>query len=65
MKEKTLDEKLEDLLDQLEEKRLILHWLINGYGRIGLPIGAVSVLTKEWIVQRYHVEMTYFKKDKK
>jgi hypothetical protein len=52
--------KHQQILQKLEEKRKILRWLINGYGKIGLPLSAVSVLTKEWVVKNYNVEMSYF-----
>jgi len=58
---KDIDLKLKPFHDELNEKSKILNWLIHGYGRIGIPISGVKVLTKEWIVKHYNVEMSYFK----
>ncbi len=51
-----------DYIKQLHEKGKILEWLINGYGRIGLPISAASYLTKEIICKYWNVELSYFEK---
>ncbi len=59
---KELDNKLKPLLEELDEKAIILQWLIKGYGLTGILLAGVKVLTKEWIVKNYNMEMNYFKK---
>ena len=53
---KTVDE----CIAQLEEKKLILYWLIDGRNIHCLPISFLSSIDKEWIVENYNVEMSYF-----
>ena len=43
----------------LKASRLI-HWLVNGYGRHGIPPSLWSGATCEWVVKNYNVEMSYF-----
>lgn len=52
---------IKPFLQQLEEKRKILKWLIEGSGIHGIPISAVSYLTKEKIISLYNTEIEYFK----
>ena len=47
-------------INELEEKKQILKWLIDGSGIHGLPISAVGYLTKERICELYNVELNYF-----
>ena len=47
-------------INELEEKKQILKWLIDGSGIHGLPISAVGYLTKEKICELYNVELNYF-----
>ena len=47
-------------INELEEKKQILKWLIDGSGIHCLPISAVSYLTKERICELYNVELNYF-----
>lgn len=58
-----IDNKLKPFINELNEKNLILRWLIKGHNRIGLPIKAVKVLTKEWVVKHYNVELSYFNQE--
>ena len=44
-------------INELEEKRKILNWLIDGRGIHGLPTSAVGYLTKEIISDLYNVEL--------
>lgn len=53
---KSIDELLEDLRIRMK----VLEWLINGQGRLGIPISCCKNITPEWIVQHYNVEMDYF-----
>lgn len=53
---------VQECLDQLDEKQLILNWLIQGYDKIGLPFSAVHYLNKERICELYNVELSYFEK---
>jgi hypothetical protein len=47
-------------INELEEKKQILKWLIDGSGIHCLPISAVRYLTKERICELYNVELNYF-----
>lgn len=47
-------------IDELEEKKQILKWLIVGSGIHCLPISAVRYLTKERICELYNMELDYF-----
>jgi len=49
-----------DILSELDDKILILKWLINGQGRLGIPISYFPLITKEWIIKNYNVEPSYF-----
>ena len=51
----------EECIEQTYEKSKILTWLINGYGRLGISITSLPMLTKEWIIKNYNVELEYFK----
>lgn len=53
---------VQDCLDYLEEKRKVLHWLIEGYGKTGLPLSAVRYLTIYRICELYNVDINYFNK---
>lgn len=46
---------------ELYERLKIWEWLCRGYGRHGLEFRHFKYLTKEWIVERYNVELSYFK----
>ncbi len=55
---------IDSFIDQLEEKKRIMFWLIDGTGIHCLPLRYVDGLTKERIVQLYNIEIAYFiKKD--
>lgn len=47
-------------INELEEKKQILHWLIDGSGIHCLPISSISYLTKEIICELYNVDLNYF-----
>ena len=47
-------------INELEEKKLILKWLIKGSGIHCLPVSAARYLTKERICELYNVELNYF-----
>ena len=47
-------------INELEEKKQILQWLINGSGIHNLPISAMSYLTKERICELYNMEIDMF-----
>lgn len=51
---------VQDCLDELDEKRKVLHWLIDGYGITGLPFSAVRYLTIDRICELYHTDPEYF-----
>ena len=51
----------QECLDYFDEKSKILKWLISGSGVHGLPVSALSYLTKERIIKLYNVEPEYFK----
>jgi hypothetical protein len=51
---------IQDCLDTLDEKRKVLNWLIDGYGKTGLPFSAVRYLTIDRICEVYHTEPSYF-----
>jgi hypothetical protein len=51
---------IQDCLDTLDEKRKVLNWLIDGYGKTGLPFSAVKYLTIDRICEVYHTEPEYF-----
>lgn len=53
---------IQDCLDYLDEKRKVLHWLIDGYGKTGLPLSAVRYLSIYKICELYHVDIDYFNK---
>lgn len=50
----------EEFIEQLRIRLKVLEWLINGQGRLGIPISSCHHITPEWIVQHYNVEMDYF-----
>ena len=51
---------MDKFINELNEKLVIIKWLIDGSGIHGLPISAVRYLTKERICELYNVELTYF-----
>lgn len=51
---------IEPFLQQLEEKRKIICWLIKGGGIHNIPVRCAAGLTKERICELYNVELKYF-----
>lgn len=51
---------IDKILQKLEDKRLILNWLINGYGRHGLEISDLKYIDRAWLIKHYNVEESYF-----
>ena len=51
---------IDEILIKLEDKRLILHWLIDGYGIHGLEISHLKHIDKAWLIKHYNVEESYF-----
>ena len=51
---------IDDCLERLEEKRKVLHWLIDGLGKTGLTFDAVHWLTIDRICELYNTEPEYF-----
>jgi hypothetical protein len=49
-----------EILQKLEDKKRILHWLIDGQGRTGIPIGCLCWIDRHWLVKHYNVEYSYF-----
>jgi len=48
--------KVDEILKQLEDKRRVLNFIIDGQGIHGLPMKAVHYLTMERISELYNVE---------
>ena len=46
----------------IEERIKIWEWLCRGYGIHGLQFSDYKHLTKEWLVEHYNVELSYFNK---
>jgi len=44
----------------LYEKQKIIEWLIDGYGIHNIPISSVNTLTKEFIIENYNVNPSFF-----
>ena len=51
---------INEILTKLEDKRLILYWLIDGYGRHGLKISDLRNIDRAWLIKHYNVEESYF-----
>ncbi len=47
---------IEEILQKLEDKRLILNWLIDGHGVHGIPISSLKYIERAWLVKHYNVE---------
>lgn len=44
----------------LFERLKVLEWLIDGYGVHGIPILSSSNITKEFIIENFNVNPSYF-----
>lgn len=51
-----------DIELELKKSSRLIQWLVDGYGRHGIPadMWKSKHLTVEWVVQHYNVEMEYF-----
>ena len=54
---------IDPFIQKLNEKTLIINWLIDGKGIHNVPIRLASVITKEWLIENYNIEEYYFKKE--
>ena len=51
---------IDPFIQQLNEKSIILKWLIEGQGIHCVPMRMASFITKEWLIENYNVEESYF-----
>lgn len=51
-----------DLDLEIRKSQRLLHWLISGFGKHGIPLDLwrSPSLTVEWVIKNYTVEMDYF-----
>lgn len=45
---------------EFKKAQRLINWLVNGYGRHGIPGDLWYGVTAEWVVKNYNVEMSYF-----
>ncbi len=45
---------------EIKKSSRLIQWLINGYGRHGIPPSLWKGATVEWVVKNYNVEMSFF-----
>ena len=44
---------------EIKKASRLIYWLVNGYGRHGIPPCLWKGATIEWVVKNYNVEMSF------